>query len=350
MKIHYFQRYHQKENVATANTMLLLSRFYQYSSDKFFQFIKDEFFSNTFEPEIQFRLQEKSGDKRSIPDATITQESFKIVIETKIKDWFYTDQLKRHLTSFTNENHRAVLALCSELMADKTIDEFIKVLDAHNQNISEEAKQKPVRPIGFNYTTFEDLANDIRKHLDDNDFQMQEVLNDYEEFLVNTNLITEKNMRVQLARKSIDFNVKENCYYDGADRGFGKHDYLGLYCDKSVRAVGKVIARITALVNEAGTMVYEVESGELTDERKAVIERAIQDAAKKGWNLRTIKHRYFFVDKFYETDFKKTSLRAPMGSRVFDLKKLLNITGELPSTEELARLLKTITWEDYLRS
>ena len=30
MKIHYFQRYHEKENVATANTMLLLSRLYQY--------------------------------------------------------------------------------------------------------------------------------------------------------------------------------------------------------------------------------------------------------------------------------------------------------------------------------
>lgn len=37
MRIHYFQRYHEKENVATANTMLLSSRLYQHSSDKFFQ-------------------------------------------------------------------------------------------------------------------------------------------------------------------------------------------------------------------------------------------------------------------------------------------------------------------------
>lgn len=35
MKIHYFQRYHAKENVATANTMLLLSRLYSYYSNKF---------------------------------------------------------------------------------------------------------------------------------------------------------------------------------------------------------------------------------------------------------------------------------------------------------------------------
>ena len=47
MKIHYFQRYHEKENVATANTMLLLSRLYQYSSDKFFRFFNARNFQIT---------------------------------------------------------------------------------------------------------------------------------------------------------------------------------------------------------------------------------------------------------------------------------------------------------------
>lgn len=51
MKIHYFQRYHKGEDVATANTMLLLSRLYAYSSNKFFQFLKEQFFGNiVFEP------------------------------------------------------------------------------------------------------------------------------------------------------------------------------------------------------------------------------------------------------------------------------------------------------------
>lgn len=71
MKIHYFQRYHSKENVATANTMLLLSRLYSYSSDKFFRLLKSEhFFNDAFEPELVFNLQEKSVD--SVPDATIS--------------------------------------------------------------------------------------------------------------------------------------------------------------------------------------------------------------------------------------------------------------------------------------
>ena len=35
MQIHYFQRYHSKENVDTSNTMLMLSRLYNYNADKF---------------------------------------------------------------------------------------------------------------------------------------------------------------------------------------------------------------------------------------------------------------------------------------------------------------------------
>ena len=80
MKIHYFQRYHAKENVATANTMLLLSRLYQYSTDKFFRFLNSWAFPEGFESEIVFQLQEKND--KSVLDATITQDSFKIAVET----------------------------------------------------------------------------------------------------------------------------------------------------------------------------------------------------------------------------------------------------------------------------
>ena len=60
MKVHYFQRYHSKENVATANTMLLLSRLYSYSPEKFFKLLKSEIFSDIFEPEMTFRMQERN--------------------------------------------------------------------------------------------------------------------------------------------------------------------------------------------------------------------------------------------------------------------------------------------------
>lgn len=334
MKIHYFQRYHAKENVATANTMLLLSRLYSYSSDKFFRFLKSEFFSDAFEPEIVFNLQEKST--KSIPDATITQESFKIVVETKMSDWFYSDQLLRHLKSFGDEKYKVIITLAPELMAPEKKKEFDDQLKKYN------ATQR--YPIMHVNTTFEGIINAIRDVIDDRDYEMQEVLEDFLNYCYNDKLIivsdSWKRMRVQLAGTTFNFNISENLYYDDIERGFSAHDYLGLYKEKSVRAIGKINAIITAAATENG-LEYKAELGDLTEERKQQIDRAREDGKNYGYVMDAT--RYFFVEKFYETDFKKITPRAPMGSRVFDLTQILE-TENLPVTAEIAELLKYKTW------
>lgn len=336
MQIHYFQRYHEKENVATANTMLLLSRLYSYSSDKFYRFLKSSYFSDSFNPEIIFTLQEKSVD--SIPDATITQESFKIVVETKMSDWFYEEQLIRHLNSFNDEKYKVLLTLAPELMSENKKISFENKLKEYNKN-----QHYPVIHVN---TTFETMANSIREVLDDRDYDMLEVLEDYLNYCYNDGLISKsdswKFMRVQLAGTTFDFNKENNVYYDNADRGFRPHAILGLYKNKSVRAVGKVIAIITAVETVNG-IKYNVEKGKLTDEKKDIIARAIVDGDSHGYDLRSIEHRYFFVEKFYDTDFKKITPRAPMGTRVFDLTQVLE-TEHIPEVKNLAEDLQTKTW------
>lgn len=336
MKIHYFQRYHEKENVATANTMLLLSRLYSYSSDKFFRFLKSEYFADSFDPELVFTLQEKSVD--SIPDATITQEGFKIVVETKLTDWFYADQLMRHLKSFGDEKNKIMITFASELMADEKLADFEKQLKEYN-----ETQTYPVVHIN---TTFEMMANAIRDVIDDRDYEMQDVLEDYLNYCYKDCLIpvsdSWKYLRMQLAGTTMDFNISNNIYYDKAERGFRAHDYLGLYKQKSVRAIGKICARITAVETEAGVK-YTPEFGELTDERKQMIAKAMADGDSHGYDLRTVEHRYFFVEQFYETDFKKISSGGSMGTRIFDLSALLG-SEEIPEVEQLAELLKDKSW------
>ena len=238
MKIHYFQRYHAKENVATANTMLLLSRLYSYSPDKFFKFFKllnSKYLSEIFNPELIFTLQEKSID--SIPDATITQESFKIVVETKMSDWFYEDQLMRHLNSFKNESCKIIITLAPELMAEDKKENFEKTLKEYNQK-----QNSPVIHIN---TTFETIANSIGEILDERDYEIQAILNDYWEYCYKDGLISVsdawKYMRMQLAGVTFDFNIESNIYYDNAERSFREHNILGLYKNKSVRAIGKII-------------------------------------------------------------------------------------------------------------
>ena len=336
MKIHYFQRYHQKENVATANTMLLLSRLYSYSSDKFFRFLKSEYFFGSFEPEIVFTLQERS--EKSVPDATISQEGFKIVVETKLSDWFYSDQLMRHLQSFGDEKNKVMITLAPERMAEDKLVKFEKQLKEYN------ATQK--YPVIHINTTFEELANAIQDSLDDRDYEMQDVLDDYLNYCYKDGLITVsdawKYMRMQLAGATFDFNVRERIYYDNAERGFRAHDYLGLYRKKSVRAIGKIIARITAIETDDGVH-YNAEFGDLTEERKEKIRLAMEDGDSHGYDVRSVEHRYFFVERFFETDFQKSTPRPPMGTRIFDLSAVLGVT-ELPTTEEIARRLKQKKW------
>ena len=70
----------------------------------------------------------------------------------------------------------------------------------------------------------------------------------------------------------------------------------------------------------------------------------MEEEKQRGNDLLSIKHRYFFVEKFYETDFPKRTLRAPMGPRIFDLTQVLN-TDHLPDTAEIARRLREKSWE-----
>lgn len=337
MKIHYFQRYHSKENVATANTMLLLSRLYSYSADKFFHLIKSEFFFDSFEPEPIFTLQEKSSE--SVPDATIKQEGFKLVVETKMFDWFHPDQLERHLKAFNDEKNKVLITLAPEYMEKEKKAEFDKLLSEYN-------KKLPYPIIHIN-TTFEELAEAFRSVIDDRDHEMQDVLEDYLNYCYNDGLIpvsdSWKWLRVQLAGKTFDFNISSNLYYDDIERGFRPHDYLGLYKEKSVKAIGKITDIITVTKDNNDEISYNAEQGSVSDEKKQSIADAIADGKRYGYTFDAT--RFFFVEKFIETDYKKITSRAPMGSRVFDLTEVLD-TDNLPdNTETIAEILKTKTWE-----
>lgn len=281
-------------------------------------------------------MQEKSVD--SIPDATITQESFKIVVETKMSDWFHEDQLLRHLNSFTDEKYKVMPTLAPETMEVGKMKAFEEKLNEYNE------KQK--HPVIHINTTFEAMANAISDVLDGRDYDMQDVLADYLNYCYSDGLIPVsdawKYMRMQLAGTTYDFNISSNVYYDNAERGFRGHDTLGLYKNKSVRAIGKVIARITAVETENGVK-YNAEFGELTDERKSIIAEAMADGDLHGYDLRTTEHRYFFVEKFYETDYKKVTPRAPMCTKIFDLTQVLD-TEDTPDIEELAQRLMSESW------
>ena len=334
MKIPFFQRYHSKENVDTANAMLLLSRLYSFSPDKFFSFIKQILPENA-NIELEFEMQ-KRIEGGTIPDATIGQSSFKVVIETKLQGQFGIKQLIGHLGSFKNEDYKVLMTLDPKEMNAKLKSTLDKKIFDYNLEFNSN--------IIHHHLTFEGLINKINEVIDERDYDMQDVLEDYRDYCHSGGLISDdwKRMRVQLAGATIEINKKLGLYYDDVNRGFSDHKYLGLYDQKAVRAVGEITDIVTAIPID-GSLVIEVEKGKITDEMKERINIAIDDAKKYGYNLRDNKHRYFFVDEFLDTYFEKDTKYPPRGTRIFDLCEVLGV-NELPGIDEVANRLTTKKW------
>lgn len=72
-------------------------------------------------------------------------------------------------------------------------------------------------------------------------------------------------------------------------------------------------------------MEYKSENGDpVTQDEIDRINEAIYRAKNYGYNLRTVCHRYFMVEKFYPIDFRKSSKNPIQKSKFLILQKCLD--------------------------
>lgn len=336
METHYFQRYHSKENVDTANAMLLLSHLYLNSPKSFFSFLNNLVEDIDLDVELKVVLQEKN--KSSVPDAAIMQESFKIAVETKLHNNFVEKQLLHHLSSLEGYKYKFLMTLDPREMENSL-----------KQNVDSECKNKNVIHINL---TFKKLIEAVKEVVDDRDIDMQNIIADYERYCYDSDLIPDdwKRMRLVLSSSTFTQNKNYGVYYHGQERGYSSHTYIGLYKEKAVRAIGKISGIFDACVIDKNNICDFKSIKGLLDEK---IESRIKNAIKEApYTFNKENTRFFIVDKFYDTDFKKITPRAPMGSRMFDLVDEINKImpdgskiDKLPDTKEIAELLTKCTWE-----
>jgi len=338
--IHYFPRYSQKENMVTNNTLLLFSRLYNNSADKFKLFLNALLENDNIEIDttVQFRQQEKGTG--SVPDGVIQQESFKIIIETKLYGQQDINQVEKHWDSFGHEDKRIFLWINKEPIETKYKQQIIDRLNAYNRgkNIS----------IVFASTTFKKICRLFNDTIQEYDIEMKELIQDYENFCLETGLIDNNytKMRVILSGTTYHQNMKNNIYYAPRDRGYQNHRYLGLYKDKAVRGIGEVISSADAryLFETDELIIEEVQMGTISDEQKAIMRDIIIEGTNEfGYSI-SEGHRFFFVKQYYETEFVKTSKGGLMGQRYFDLAEIEGFNREM-STEEISQFLRGKFWE-----
>ncbi len=335
-EIHYFPRYSQPENVVTNNTLLLLLRLHQYNRFKFEKFMdsicaeqQDFDLSSSW---LHFSQQKSTG--KSVIDGFIAQESIKIAVETKLTEVFRADQLGNHLALFRSEQHK-VLVLLSPSLGDASSQQL--------QALREVAAKKNIQVL---HTSFEDIVENSRACLSEHDEEMLALVDDYESFCSDSDLLPRDKytLFVPPCGQSFDDTLHYNLYYCPATWSRRKARYLGIYKDKSVRAIGEIVKVVACDVNmDANLVTVAEEQKNLTDDEKQRILGAAKNAEARDWDLST-GFKFFLCDALEETDFCKTSSGGIMGHRYFDLEDVLGST--IPgSLGELASCLRGRTWE-----
>lgn len=337
--IHYFQRFSQKENVVTNNTLLLFSRFYHYNTPRFQDFLSS-LFENIPKLQVGAQFNQQVRNKGSIPDGVIFQNSFKIVIETKLYGNYNKGQLLQHLNMFGNEDVKILLLIDPNPPDQNFIKDIKQEVKAFTSQTGKEVLFFPL--------TFEAIIQVMHDTLLDQDYEMQEILEEYESFCIEENLLPVNNylMKAVPCGFSLQHNLKYNIYYDPITRSYRNYKYLGLYNEKAIKAIGEIKDVITAtydFTTKQLTIKEQLNSTPVSPDDERAIKGIIEDT-KNELNIDlSYDQKFYIVHKFYETDYRKTSKLPLRGGKYFDLK--LIIGNKLPTVEKIAEILKEKTWQ-----
>ncbi|HEX3739427.1 MAG TPA: hypothetical protein VHV29_06845 [Terriglobales bacterium] len=330
--IHYFPRYSQPENFATNNTLLLLLRLNQYNRFKFERFMEKLCADQDFQLSgswLQFSQQRGTG--KSVLDGYISQDSLKIAVETKRGDGFDLDQLERHLGVFGTEQHKLLILLSPTLRNDSILKDI--GLKADKQSIQ------------VSYKSFEEIIRIMRECLSDHDEEMTALVNDYESFCSEWGLLPRDRytMFVPTCGASFQDNLDFALYYCPVQYSRRKAKYLGVYSNRSVRAVGEIVKIVPCNINLTSNEVVTADDQKLTASEKERIIAATRKAPVHDYDV-TVGHKFFLCERMTTTEFRKITPGPLRGFCYFDLEKELG--GKVPdNTEELASALRTHTWQ-----
>jgi len=323
----YFQRYSERENVVTDNTMRLLKMLQDYKVSYYNNFLSRIGAIEDKSLDINIVVQEKVESTKSLPDAIISQVGYKIVIEVKLSNNFDETQLINHLEELKgNIENKILLTIGKEKMIPTTklkIDEMTSSVLAKHVNI-----------------TFSDIVNiifDIVK----GDIYFENILEDYKNFCLANNILeTSKNkLYVFAVKDTMNLDVKYNLYYRPY-QNYEAFEYLGLYNNKEIKYIGKVKARVLVKITENDEI--EIQANNISEHDRNKIIAAVGDDDFTGEKGNS--YYFYLVDKFIKTSYKKETPYPIFGRKLFDLEQVIGSKVSDMSLENIIDVLNNKTW------
>jgi len=331
-KIHTFQRYSQKENWVTNNTLLFLSRLQKYNNTKFEHVINAILQENNLHLNIGVNFFQQEKGSKSILDGSISQEEFKIAIETKLVDNFSVDQLNRHLKSLAKVpgKNQILLALSKSEVSNEIKSQVIKCIKTQNLDIK------------FASVSFSRMVDLIKENIAEFEVEFQETIEEFEDFCRENSLFKDDSryMLVLTSGTSLKENLQYGIYYDPVDRSHNtEFKKIGLYANKAIVAIGDVEACVHAdLINDRLEIRNKVT---VSDDIKKRIEEIIR--VTNYYDIRE-GHKFYVVDKFFQTNYKKRSYGSLRGKAYFRINDLAPENPDI-TAKELAEKLNEKQWD-----
>lgn len=308
-----FPHYHQAENVVTNHVMVMLRMLYDAAPPLLEGLLQA---LCTDEVSVGPRFSQQIAESHSVPDGLILQEPLAIFVETKLGASFNNDQLKRHCQSIVDRlpgrTNNFLIALGTGLSGFQIPTEVATI--AHEHNIKVVA------------SSFSDLLSALTV-LPKTDHNMDDAIQEFADFIYAQNLVPREDQFIvaMLTGTSWRENLAYGVYYEPAERNpkWQRAAFLGLYHDRQISHVGRIITAVVAVEDENGEIIFEApEKGNLNDQQRQQIRDVIKAAQSYYPDFQQERHRFYVVDGFESVDFRKQTPGGNMGHRYFDIEEL----------------------------
>ena len=345
----YFPTYSQTENVVTNAVLVLLSQVHRVAPDVFSGLLT-KLTDAEYSVGPQFFNQVTDTRGPGIPDGLIEQSPFQIYFETKLSNDLDTDQIKRHFQTIRKRDGRHTSSILLGLSRSPLRQGELETLTTEGR----------AHGVTFASTTFSELTNLIADETSDFRLELNTLIEEFRNFISEQGLTepSENWLIVNPCGTTFDHNAQFHMYHDQPWRTKRYCKYLGCYRAKSVGLIGRVREIVTARIEGNEIIVEERHSLpwichapiSVSDED---IERIRDIANASPYALRDETVRYYFVDRFVETDFRKTSSGGIRGHTYFQLDANEDeASGALPDLfregepdiETIAAALRGKTW------
>lgn len=332
-EISLFTDYHQKENSLTNYCGLLMKMLYEDSPRKF-----EELLATLLKTDTNIivgpTFTQQTKTVKSIPDLAITQKSFSVFFETKTTDWFYEDQINRHIEGFNQTADDKILFLLSNFENDNIEEQFAK-------EIKEAKKYKIIlQPL-----TFEDFVGSLEQVC--NSEYLRNLLDEFKLYLDrNGHLPKWKNLLDVVSCSGTLEEIEQGVYMCPDTGGAYSHrraKYFGPYSSKKVADIFEINA-IVVIEKNLGEAKIKWKNKNIKDD--TLIEQARQKLQNWQWRIdenKSVPLQVFLLDNRQETNFVKETSGGMLQSK----KYFWDIATDCKNSQELAEKLRDKNWGDY---